>query len=202
MENECKKKLKVLVIDDDHDHQQSARETLTEHDLTVCCTVEEAFEILTHNGHLVLRREGDRVRERLVYDIPWPYDAVLTDLWMPLPKRERSCFMGVNMVNAYEDGLGVIDHPAMAPVGAFFALQAVNLETPFVAIVTDTNHHDDRLACLTDMFNGYGDGPYFGEGSRLCRVYRFAKRSYHDGRGRKDWGKVLSALINRDSFSE
>lgn len=159
----------ILVVDDTPANLASAYQTLAEHDLTICGTVEEACRAL-----------GFRPGARAV--IPsHPFDAVLTDLWMPMPPVERSTLLGVYFGRKQIDGL--------SPVGLVFALRALNLGVRFVAILTDSDHHSDSLVTFMDLIDGQwsGNAPVVG---------KYEKRWFERERyGAKDWGKVLARLM-------
>jgi CheY-like chemotaxis protein len=65
------------------------------------------------------------------------FDVLLTDLWLP-----RGSFRG-----AMHDG---DSSETPIPAGLVFALRALNLDMK-VAIVTDSNHHQDRLCSILDL---------------------------------------------------
>lgn len=124
--------MRILVIDDAPWNQQSARDLLGEnHELVVCGTVGEAYEQL-HNVH-------DRKFTKAAM-----FDAVLTDLWFPSPKK---------VGGAYTEGLYSRDTYVgeLIPAGLTFALAAVTYGIPYVAICSDANHHEDRMCALLDL---------------------------------------------------
>lgn len=124
--------MRILVIDDAPWNQQSAHDLLGEkHELVVCGTVGEAFELLQN------------IRNRK-YTKAAMFDAVLTDLWLPSPKE---------VGGAYTEGLYSHDTYVgeLIPAGLTFALAAVTYDIPYVAICSDANHHEDRMCALLDL---------------------------------------------------
>lgn len=161
--------MRILVADDMPANLESARQTLAGHDLTLCGTVEEACHAL-----------GFRAPSAPA-TVTEPFDAVLTDLWMPMPLPERSKLLGVHFSKRDTGGL--------APVGLIFALRAVNQGTRFVAILTDSDHHTDPLVTVMDLIDGQRRGS-------ASVVGKFEARFY-DHHGAKDWGKVLARLMDK-----
>lgn len=56
--------MRILVIEDNPIHQESARETLLGHETTIVGTVDDAWRLLSER--------------------PFPYEAVLTDMLLPV----------------------------------------------------------------------------------------------------------------------
>lgn len=156
--------MRILVIDDQLHHQISARQTLVGHDLTVVGTYDEAYELLAerHAPYRAVRDELDRrgfkdpnakdttpqecearanEAKKLQRELcpPPSFDVVLCDLLMPAsamtmgPKGEK--FVGQEM-----------------PVGFALSLMAVIHGAKYVAVVTDTNHHDHPASAMLDTF--------------------------------------------------
>jgi len=179
MNLEKERKMRILVIDDEICNQESARETLAEHELTICGTVEETSKAL---GFTKYGPDKNLL----------PFDAVLTDLWMPMPKPnwDRKKFLGHifygDLHGDYGDKYGEMDERP-APVGLIFALRAVNMATPLIAILTDGDHHTDRMVTLLDIISGNYD---FGI------VNKFEAREYNYD-GAKNWGKLLKEIERR-----
>jgi CheY-like chemotaxis protein len=127
--------MRVLVIDDTAYNQASARATLQGHEVTVATGAEEGYKLIWQN-----------------------WDVILTDLWMPVTKGEASDVIS-------DDGsvvsklFGTLYHPEKdrpvdeIPAGLVFALRALLQGVKYVAIVTDSTHHDDRLVALLDLVN-------------------------------------------------
>jgi CheY-like chemotaxis protein len=129
--------MKILVIDDSHLHQASAQQTLQGHDFVIAKTHDEARTLL----------DGDRDRSIA----PQSFDVVLSDLLMPAgkktqgPKGER--YVGQEM-----------------PVGFALALLAVVRGAKYVAVVTDTGHHDHPASAMLDPFASECPHKYDSEG--------------------------------------
>lgn len=160
----------ILVVDDSPANIGSAYWTLAGHNLTVCRTVEAACQALG------FRPDAPAVRPS------HPFDAVLTDLWMPMPPVESSRLLGVYFDQKQTESL--------SPVGLVFALRALNLGVRFVAILTDGDHYNDSLVTLMDLIDGQLSG------NTPIVVGRYEKRWFECGRnGPKDWGKVLARIM-------
>ena len=109
--------MKVLVIDDREWNRQSARRSLAEHALDVVSTVSEAYTALRSTV----------------------YDAVLTDLHMP--------------VDDFKGAFNTRDHDrptGLFPAGLVFALKAANTGAR-VVICSDGDHHNDFTCALLDL---------------------------------------------------
>lgn len=115
--------MKILVIEDSVIHQQAAHQTLTGngHDVTMVCTYDEAYRLI--NGDFE--------------ENPEHWDAVLCDLLMPASEME----MG-------EKGLKYVGQEM--PVGFALSLMAAMRGAKYVAVVTDTSHHDHPAAAMLD----------------------------------------------------
>jgi len=162
--------MKILVIDDNPIHQQSARQTLgAEHDLTVIGTHDEARGALYHasyNSYLksscqeILRQQGMPVDYGAAREVfkedeekfsAWKraekaaekeayWDVVLCDLIMPAGRNVQG-----------GEGLQYVGQKM--PVGWSLALDAAKNGAKFVAVVTDTNHHHHPASAMLDRFN-------------------------------------------------
>ncbi|MFH1088954.1 MAG: response regulator [Candidatus Uhrbacteria bacterium] len=161
----------ILVVDDSPANTSSAYWTLPGHNLTVCGTVEEACQALG------FRPGAPAVSPSHLFD------AVLTDLWMPMPLVEHSKLLGVYFGRKQIEG-------SLSPVGLVFALRALNLGVRFIAILTDSDHHSDSLVTLMDLIDGQLSG------NTPVVVGKYEKRWFECGRnGPKDWGKLLARIM-------
>lgn len=156
--------MKILVIDDSKLHQMSARQTLIGHDLTIVSTYDEAHQLLqepqapyeeveaelkrrnfkdsydqtaTKEEREATRKERARLEQELCS--PPSFDVVFCDLLMPASEMT----MGPN-------GRGYIGQEM--PVGFALALMASLHGAKYVAVVTDTNHHDHPASAAIDAF--------------------------------------------------
>ncbi|MBT7007781.1 hypothetical protein HN958_04760 [Candidatus Falkowbacteria bacterium] len=197
--------MKVLVIDDSPLNQESARQTITDHDLTVVGTYDEAYDLLLVSFH-----GRPQCNE--------PFEVVLTDLLMPAGSRNQ-CGPGKEFVGQE------------MPVGFALALNAVLHGAKYVGVVSMGEHHHHPALAMLDRLGSYGGwndrsptGPtpvrfnmngakvgFFplwggriqvegfacpacnGEGE--CRVHDNADGTVNWDYG-KDWGKILTHLIN------
>lgn len=156
--------MRILVIDDNQLHQASARQTLVGHDVTIIGTYDEAHKLLQEPRASYeavtagLERRGFKKpyaqdateeereatwkeRERLEQELcpPPSFDAVLSDLLMPASKMT----MG-------NKGMKYVGQEM--PVGFALSLMAVLHGAKYVAVVTDTNHHDHPASAMLDPF--------------------------------------------------
>ncbi len=108
--------MRILVIDDYLGNIATAHDTLVSFDYSVCTTVQEAYDILNSDEK---------------------FDAVLTDLFMPL--------------GSFRGGMRQYESPDYElPAGLVFALKAIDKGARCV-ICTDANHHTDRICSLLDL---------------------------------------------------
>ncbi|MDD9868001.1 MAG: hypothetical protein OXU73_01585 [Candidatus Campbellbacteria bacterium] len=153
--------LRVLVIDDSERHQKSARLTLADHDLTIVGTYEEAEKILLpaiyKAGGPKVEEEMERlgfstdvksykdweefrkVQKEIAKKLFPTFDAVLCDLLMPV------VHMSVLREQKNEEYAG-----EEMPFGFSLAFQAAKHGAKYVAVVTDTGHHDHPASAMLD----------------------------------------------------
>lgn len=127
--------MRVLVIDDNSLHQQSARQTLKEHELLVATSYEEGFQLLTpfFDGYVAKGEKG------------MVFDAVLSDLLMPAP----GTMLSPDAKREHED--------KEQPLGWALVLRAVLNGARFAAVVSQTNHHDHPAAFALDAIDNADD---------------------------------------------
>lgn len=162
--------MRIIVIDDLEINRNSAS-LLREagHDVTIIGTAEEAVHALRN-------------------EVP---DVVLTDLWMPWPQAdEYGCVNGVVGCSRDKRPFETI------PAGYLIALLAKNRGVPHVAILSDTDHHNDRMSALAKGMAAAHMKPYLPKGAVLLYEQR-----YYDTEGvcevkaAKDWRKLLEELL-------
>lgn len=113
------KAMRILVIDDNADNIKSAESRLgKQHHLTTCDTIQAAYTVLSSEAE---------------------FDAVLTDLFMPL-----GTFRGSMNTRDYDRPRGDL------PAGLVFAIKAANKGIRTV-ICTDANHHTDWICAILDL---------------------------------------------------
>jgi CheY-like chemotaxis protein len=171
--------MRILVIDDSQVHLESAKQSLYGHEITVCPSADEALELLQPRYDEAARKRireeddrgvyGDRRTDteawrksyydamdatRLLY-----WDAVLSDLLLPAPK--------------YQQGSEGQRHVGKEmPVGWALVLQAALEGAKYIAVVTDTNHHDHPASALMDalgstsFLNGRGAPKFIINGAK------------------------------------
>jgi len=122
-----KKTLDVLVVEDTPIHQEAARAMLTDYNVTVVGTFDEASDLITGGSRYSPNRDNKRV-----------FDAVLTDMF-------------------YSQGRGdcMADKSAASqemPFGYAVAMMALKEGTPYVGILSDVSHHENPIGYTLDMF--------------------------------------------------
>lgn len=143
--------MKVLVIEDTKRHQESARETLSDHELTIVTSFDEAIEALD-TQYDEARIEQLKAESGLAYGddgyremlsevtsqctLPLPWDVVLTDMMMPMSKANLAP--------------SVHNHRELIPYGFIIALRAAEAGAKLVAVVTDVNHHMGAISAAMD----------------------------------------------------
>lgn len=160
--------MKILVIDDNTRHQASARQTLTDHDLTVAGSWDEAKKHLepqfdeaaiaeklraqnlpaTTKDVYAARLKGDAWTAwwdayhaaKLAAQLPY-WDAVLSDMMLPASRET----MG-------GDGEKFIGQEM--PLGFPLVLMASKHGAKFVAVATETNHHHHPFSAAIDSLGG------------------------------------------------
>lgn len=140
--------MRILVIEDSVKHQDAARETMLDHELTIASTYDEAVELLTEYGpedRELIRRHSLPKGET----IPLPFDVVLIDMMMPMGGRETLA-------------PGIYHPTDQVPYGFVLALRAAARGAKYVAMVTDTNHHQSAMSAALDLISG----AYYREGCR------------------------------------
>jgi CheY-like chemotaxis protein len=183
----------ILVIEDTTRHQQSARETLSDHELTIVGSRDEAMKLL---GRQYMAKEDGEV---VIKDGEFGgFDAVLSDMNLPMSKWQ---ILGDDQYDPNE----------LVPYGFQLALSAAMQGVDYVLVATDQNHHDGPIAAsvdyMQDTTEGMGgmichDGPHtFRLNESTCHI-RFAKtivweeadNAYEHVRA-KDWGSMLDELV-------
>ncbi len=191
--------MRVIVIDDMKANQDSALELKKDgHTVTVLGTVEEARSYFNRClSQIALRqhRELGRLPQASMRDIDegWSLpDVVLTDLWMPAPvtKWEAGCerIFGGNPYHPEHD----TNRTALIPAGLVLSIKAANLGIRLIAILTDSDHHNDQLVATMDMLGWDGPpDPYSG-------IRKFEARYFQKGEGGpKDWVKLLKKITRQ-----
>lgn len=158
--------MRILVIEDKALNQDSARETLAGHEVTIVSSFDAAMEIMSEkideeNAQRLLVEAGfptrptppsqpevEGVRERWMayWDakkaaeaqsvIPFPFEVVLADMMMPMSRESLAP--------------GLFNPKEQVPYGFVLALRAALSGAKFVAMVTDTNHHHGAMSASLD----------------------------------------------------
>lgn len=158
--------MKILVFDDNAIHRDAAKAQLKGHDVTIVATYDEALKLLRPQLSYDRAKEifaakygdkdpymsdgvTDKVRnERMKFyeeaekqATTYPdFEVVLTDLLVPASNAEQGYneFVGKEM-----------------PVGVFIGLfAAAKGGAKYVAVFTDSSHHDHPASACFDAFNG------------------------------------------------
>lgn len=164
--------MKVLVIDDSVINQESARQSLAGHDLTVVGN--------TVDAQALLRGEN------------FDFDAVLTDLLMPLPVAQ-AYRAAEGYCSPFGSGATCVSIEACKgehPVGLMFALTAAARGAKFVAVVSNASHHAHPVAAQLDYFSWIDEEPLVIRNAKV----RFLNEPKHLQSGGKDWAWVLQKL--------
>lgn len=126
MENE-QKKLEILVVEDNLLHQEGARVLLAQHNPQIVGTFDEAADLII-GGSRYSPNKGNKQS----------YDAVLTDLF--IPQGRGDCMADKSMAKQE------------MPLGYAVAMMALKEGTPYVAMISDANHHANPMAYSLDLF--------------------------------------------------
>jgi len=170
-------KLNILVIDDNTSHQQAAREQLAEHNLTIVGGFPEAMRILGSHQRVL---QGDQD-----YKYEGDFDVVLTDMEMPVERLK-----GLDR-DAVKD--------VSAPYGLVLALRAAQVGVKYIAMITDTNHHQGAMSNALDMITGayweHGGGVFQVNESRVLFAHAETKRNVENVYV-KQWHEALARLLS------
>ncbi len=150
--------MRILVIDDNQANLDSALATLNGHELVTEGDAEKAHDMIANEK----------------------WDAVLTDLWMPTPQGTIAFGVGLADPSRMEDD-GIKN---TMPIGRVFSLMAITRGVKYVGVLTDTNHHNDRLTAALD-------GVGFGKSPRLAVM---SCGPFRTQTGAKNWGALLRLL--------
>ena len=120
--------MRILVVDDNEINQAAARAQLSDYDLTVVGSYDEAEKLINREMASV---PGEK-----------KFDVVLADLLMPAS--------GLGMCSNILSGQEM-------PIGIFLALLAAKNGAKQVAVFTDCNHHAHPVSACFDAFNPDGE---------------------------------------------
>ena len=163
--------MKILVFDDTLKHRNAAIAQLgVEHELTVAGTYDEA-QLLLAGGY----KDYQKIE-------PVRFEAVLVDLLVPASAQQLggdACrFFGQEM-----------------PIGIFIALLgAVKSGAKYVAILTDSNHHQHPASACVDSFNEDNRNPT-PFNIEQCKVILSNTGAWVGSDG-KNWKDLLDYLVN------
>jgi len=170
--------MKILVIDDKWENLDAAKQTLIEHDVTVCSDYDEALGYLKES---FVDKSGKPCSEWEDDAKQMPYwDAVLCDLLMPAGRDAQGTrglkFVGQEM-----------------PVGWSLALVAAKRGAKYVAVASDLDHHSHPASAMLDRLGFLtveGALILFTNNVNLVNIVGTKERG-------KDWGNVLSLLTSK-----
>lgn len=147
--------MRILIIEDKQVNIEKVKIALAEHNLTICSSYDEAEKRFTGAEHWYKE------------DAEFPYDVVLTDLFLP-PSQE---------------GVRNVDFAQEVPYGLIFALAAMRRGVP-VAIVTDGSHHKHPINWALDLLGFDGMKKITIGTSIFCSSWT------------KDWKEALDKLVS------
>ena len=194
--------MKILVIDSEKMHRDSARKTLEGHDLTVVSSFAEAMDIMKpkfdkekerrlmrgtefrnvtffeYSGMNPQRKARYHKVTAEVMEASWvtpKFDVVLTDMMNPSHNQ---------------------DSTNQSPFGFLIVLRAAKIGTKHVAMVTDKKNEDggikDTLVYISTPWYQAGFQPNFEiNGAKV--LFTYAPLCTDDES--KDWGQVLKDLL-------
>lgn len=152
--------MRVLVIEDKEMHRQSAKETLPGHEVTIIGSFDEAMNLMREkiDEEKVARlmaeaglppkpnQKWERERWSAYWQthsaaekksvMPFPFDAVLTDMMMPMSRKTLAP--------------GIFEYSEQVPYGFIIALRAALFGAKYIAMLTDTNHHQGAMSAVLD----------------------------------------------------
>ena len=151
--------MKILVIEDKAIHCESAKVTLSGHDVTIVSSFDGAMDLMEKKIDQDKLRDllaeagfpkcpDQREKERWVAYwqlqselepkcvIPFPFEVVLTDMMLPMSRKTL--------------GPRVYKPDEQVPYGFTIALKATLRGAKFVAMLTDSNHHEGPLSAALD----------------------------------------------------
>lgn len=159
--------LSTLIIEDTELHQQSA--------------INQLFQ---RKEPYVIAKNYEQGKQFLT-GIEKPFNIVLTDLMMPKGGRDTMSPTGMEYIF---DQL---------PYGFPLALLAAKQNVPYIAIVTDINHHDHPMsACIDNLSSAYWSD--HTAQSSLYKINNSVLGIFHAPflqNGAKDWMKVIDTLL-------
>lgn len=179
--------MKILIIEDSKIHIDAAKTQLTGHEVTICKSYREAEKILAGADNGCWYKE----------DVEFPFDAVLTDLFLP-----PSPIGTMSVVQNYEKEENVIarDLPKAIekfgeeiPYGLVIALASMRRGIP-VAIVSDKSHHGHPINWALDLVASrdkrllLGRSPFLTMEGCYCMDYDVSPPV-------KRWDKMLDLLM-------
>lgn len=211
--------MKILIVEDTEKHIDSARETLTEHELTIARTFDEAMKLLV--------RPVDQVRmQQLLVDAGFPeeppvpkdrddkdgwgrYNAYTEARWDATKNALLPCNFDVVLTDmllppSFEGSLRrqFWDADRLVPYGFVIALRAADVGVRFVALATDVNHHYDPMSAAIDRIELIEREPvghpkfylpnFTINGARVMFIHSPMRKS--DQYQSKDWGWVFRDL--------
>lgn len=175
--------MKILVVEDKQMHRDAALETLAGHDVTVVRGFDEAMKLLqpwTTDEATVDRllveagfpeapgRGSERIdaymtAKKAAYAqarVGFSFDAVLTDMMMPMSRDKLAP--------------GIFRSQEQVAYGFIIALRAAQCGAKFVAMLTDTNHHQGAMSAALDHLSGpsyQGCWPLQIDGAKVVFVH-------------------------------
>ena len=193
--------MRILVFDDNEANREAARIQLQDHDLTIVGTYDEAQKALAPRIDqqkfkiAIQNTDGtddlnysmiDKLRIDATIRPHHAFDVVLTDLLVPASSQHQGSMELIGQ---------------QMPVGIFIGLlAAVGANVPYVAVFTDSDHHDHPASACFDSFNsvcGANKPVAFKiESSKVLLVNYCGWFKYDKNEVRvKNWAALLDYLV-------
>lgn len=176
METTNTQKLAILVVDDSAVHRAAAQSQISDHDLVVVGTYEEALTLIEGNRWNICRREKAAPRH---------FDVVMVDLLMPAPGLDRT-----------EKRIG-----EEMPVGIFLGLLAAKRGAKAL-VFTDSDHHAHPASACFDSFNEFDETNPVAFPVGMGALTLSNNRRWVDGRNYgdtvrvKNWAAALTHILD------
>jgi CheY-like chemotaxis protein len=165
------KPLEILIVEDNERHIQIALEELEGHNVTIAKTYREAARMLG------VACDGGECQE----DMAKQFDMLLTDLFIPYSDRQ-------------EGPCHVTTEPR--PLGTYLMLMGVARKIPYIALVTDTNHHACEEGAAVD---GLQAMTYDGLTQQMGKSRVVFGGGYDFvSAGKKDYAKAVKWLLEKE----
>lgn len=167
--------MKILVFEDTEKHIEAAKEQLKDHDLTIVSSWKEfiGYPDHTYDYHGALNYEFIEEPEKFLEHLG-RFDVALLDVNVP----------GILDINNSEP------EAAIGPIALIKALEA---GVPYIALITDKDHHDDAVSNSFDLWLRYRGEPFMIGSSKLLLTSDLICWNSEDELI-KNWSKAVEKL--------